>query len=434
MSPGGRRYLTGVDWAVNALDYSTKQRTGHGNSSQVLMILRDRLPESRLAEVLDRLAREYPVIAGRSARAWNLCPYWRVRAKKNQRPQLMVKHFEQYDFDRIMAESEAWVNQDFSSPRQHLRFCLMQAGEQRSCLALHFDHRLLDAFGAELMLELLARMDNGTDGEVVRRTNLTEPMRLGGWRRRFRAGRRINRRRVELIRGGFATLPAASGKPTRFQVLSFNPRQTAQIIDTAYREAGYLLLLPSLLARVTAAFDQLFGARGLKPDNYVVPITVVQRPPKTSWETLFFNHLSFLFLQIPAAAVGDRRRLVDIVRSQLYQQTRDRMAEHIVDAAMLTRIAPLPVLHWLSATTLGRMTGSFYFSCLKQTAFSQPEFLGAQVENIIHTPHMPMPPGLGVTMNLFQDRLNLTLSCGQGILHGQEEQTLINNLRQSFLF
>ncbi len=141
----------------------------------------------------------------------------------------------------------------------------------------------------------------------------------------------------------------------------------------------------------------------------------------------------FLFFQIPVTslAASDQSLALEI-RRQLYEQTKNQTAEDIYHAAMLTRIAPLPLMHWLTKIPMQGKTGSFYFSCLKESSFTRSSFFGVEVDNLLHTPHIPIPPGIGVTMNLFKQKLNLTLAFAEGLLTLSEENRLIESLRRMF--
>ncbi len=433
MKPPQKRYLTGIDWAINTLDYRARKTTGHGNSSQIILFLKDRLDAERLRPLLARTTAEMPVLQGRVARAWNLCPYWKIDSSSDSKLLLTEETRTGISRDEIVDCFQTKVNQKFTGRREHLRFHLLHVDGGRSCLAMHFDHRLLDAYGAELFLELLTRTAAGEDAGLRDKIKLVEPPSLGDWRRRFKAGQKVNRLRLALAGQETAAISLSSGrKPrfSRFQVATMAGEESARIVDNAYRQAGYLMLLPYLLACALESFDRLFRARNLAVGDYVVPVSVVRRSPETLWEDLFFNRLSFVFFQIPSrlAAAGNRDELIAALRSQLYTHLKNRLPEDFCHAAMLTRIAPLPIMNRLADIPLRGKVGSFYFSCLKESGLTSRRFLGAEIDNLLHTPHMPMPPGLGLACNLFQDKINITLSAAQGIMERSEERMLLDDL------
>ncbi|MFA7677837.1 MAG: hypothetical protein WCY34_06720 [Candidatus Omnitrophota bacterium] len=72
-----KRYLTGIDWFINALDYTLRKKTGIGNTSQVVLELGGYPDEELLNKRLEEASFEYPILFGHPARAFNLCPYWK---------------------------------------------------------------------------------------------------------------------------------------------------------------------------------------------------------------------------------------------------------------------------------------------------------------------------------------------------------------------
>ena len=75
-----KRYLTGIDWIVNALDYTAKAQSGIGNHSEVILELKNPPNHKALAEALNGFIQRIPLLNGFPSRAINLCPYWKVPA------------------------------------------------------------------------------------------------------------------------------------------------------------------------------------------------------------------------------------------------------------------------------------------------------------------------------------------------------------------
>ena len=78
---------------------------------------------------------------------------------------------------------------------RNLLFNLISQGK-RSFLGIIFDHRLLEARGAEAFLDLL-----GGESGLSLRGSLYEPSHLNKWLDKFRAGREINRVFLNLTEG-----------------------------------------------------------------------------------------------------------------------------------------------------------------------------------------------------------------------------------------
>ncbi len=435
--PLQKRYLTGIDWVVNTLDSMTKAAGGHGNSSQIILETETPLAPGRLREALDRLARALPVIYGRVARGWNLCPYWKVNSRPPHRVPLSVREIKNDNFCEALSVLKAHVNQRFENNSEHLRFLILNSQAGRSFLAMHFDHRLLDAFGAETFLELIEKFDRETENEVINRINLTESHHLDQWSRRFKGGRNTNRMQLKLSREGLAALPVkphSGNRSTHFRIICFSEEETGLIREKLNAASGgFALALPSLLAYVMEPLHNLIEHRGCGDTNYVVPVSVVRRTPDEIWEKLFFNHISFVFFQIPVGLAAFRDELTRNLQNQLYSQIKENLPDDIYHAGMLTRIAPLPVMRLLSKIPVKGKVATNYFACLKESGFSSSSFLDAGVKNLIHTPHVPVPPGLGLFFNFFQNRLNLVISHLEGLIPEEEARALADKIKEKLL-
>ncbi len=431
-----KRYLTGIDWVVNALDTMSKHAGGRGNSSQIILELEENIPPVRLRELLDRVAEALPVLGGRVARDWNLCPYWKFGNAAQTRIPLTVLRTGAEDPCEEEFALHRHVNSPFTASGEHLRFCLINRCSGTSLLGMHFDHRLLDAFGAETFLELLARFGTGRGEEVVDSIRLTEPPHLDNWGRRFIGGRNTNRMQLRLSRDGMASLPvhpSVNPRDTHFELLTFTPEQTRRIKDNLSAGAGFMLALPAMLSCMIPPLHKLMQKRGCSGPHYVIPVSLVRRTPEEIWGKLFFNHVSFIFFQIPARLAGSRQELALNLQNQLYERIKEGLPDDIYHACMLTRIAPLPLMRIFSRIPVGGRVATSYFACLKEPGFKSRRFLGTGVRNLIHTPHVPIPPGLGFFLNFFNGRLNLVVSHIDGLLQDGEARQLVSGMKKELL-
>ena len=427
-----KRYLTGIDWSVHMLHSMMRRATGAGNHSQVVLTLDGRLDPARLETVLRTAAERLPVLFGRAARDWNLCPYWRLpRAGSGRTLALAVDDTPVAGFAEALSRLEGNVNAPFAGRHEHVRFHLIADREGQTHLGMAFDHRLLDALGAETFLELLARLHDG-DREMLAAINLREPAHLTRWRQRFSSGRRVSRFLVALSRAGLRFLPDPPDLAARtvvFRVIRCDPDESARMIAAADREAGPFMFLPYVLARVIEALHPLFQRRGCGEGHYVVPVPIVQRRPDEVWRDLFFNHMSFAFFQVPVATAADPRDVMTLLRDQLYDQVQKGIPEHFHHAGMLARILPVRLLRQCARMPLQGRVGSFYFACLREAGFANATFMGLPVRSLVHTPRIPPPPGFGVCVNFFQDKASIVISCLEGILTDAELDGLAAELQ-----
>ncbi len=433
-----KRYLTGIDWVVNALDDMSRNAGGRGNSSQVVLEAREPISAPALRDALDRAAAALPLIGGRVGRALNLCPCWKYDVGMRPEIPLTVRHVDANDAAAADGFFLRHVNTPFASRRRHIRFLLVNRSDGSSALAMHFDHRLLDAFGAESFLELLNAFGSGCESDVLERISVTGPPHLDRWGRRFLGGRNTNRMQLRLSRGGMASLPlrpSVKARDTLFEITRFSPAETARIKESLSSDPGpgFMFLLPSVLARVLGPLHGLMRERGCRCDNYVIPVSVVRRAPDEVWEKLFFNHLSFLFFKTSASDVESGTGLVRNLQEQLFESIRSGVPEDIYHASMLTRIAPLPMMRLIARIPVKGRVATCCFACLKESGFRSERFLGAEIENLVHTPHVPAPPGLGISLNFFSDRMNLVLSHIDGLLRDGEAGRLTTGMKEALL-
>ena len=433
-----RRYLTGIDWSIGMLDYISRLQTGVGNLSQVILEVEGMIEPTRLTDALAKISGRLPLIHGCVARDWlNLAPYWRV-------PQLAhtaVIPLQVVDL-AIGRSSEAdslfadHVNRPLESQTQHLRFLLIRIGIERSRLGMVFDHRLFDACGAEAFLQLIQETSQGRLELIASQVRQIEPPHLNEWRRQFLGGQTVNRFRLQLAGRDVAALampPRRPGRRVRFLHDSLTPAQTSQFIEFAALETGVPILLPSAIARAVSAMHVAMPSVSQRGAQYLVAVSVDARSPDQKWEQLLFNHLSFLGFSVSPELSESTSGLVDAFRDQLWEQMRVGVPQAFQDATMLTRICP----HWI-AGRVARLTFkgqvcSFYFACLRDSAFTGDSFMGLRTINLIHTPRVPPPPGVGLCMTFFDGRLNIVLSYLDGVMEDPLAMTVLQQFKQRLI-
>ncbi len=418
-----KRYLTGIDWVVNAVDYASKAQSGIGNHSEIVLELENPPQLRTLQEALNRFIRKFPVLAGYPSRALNLCPYWKIPPVE-QTPGLRLQ-IEQVDDDSQCLSSLAnQVNAAFRNRGEHLVFILVHSGG-KSFLGMVFDHRLLDAKGAEALLHLFQQFYRGEDHLQV---SLTHPAHLNQWIEKFRAGRQLNRFLLKLTKEPLRVLPFDGRKePCKFKVVSFNPDQSARLTAAAYASAGYLMFLPYALAKSIQIIHRSFEKKGIPGATYLIPVPMDTRSKEEARKESLFNHFSFFVFKIDSSKTGDLNALLAEIKKQMYEQVKNKIPEAIINASCLMRIASLPVTNFFLKLMSKKHFASFSFSYLNN-AYQENRFMQAKVLNIFHLPRTPKPPGIGIFFNQFDNKLNVTLSYFEDLLSEEEAEQIIKSL------
>jgi len=418
-----KRYLTGIDWVINSIDYLGKSQSGVGNVSEVIMELQGQFDDKILQEALRVFLQKFPIINGLPSRDFNLCPYWKMfPQKKILLLRVNVMYLDNYANPLLPLERQ--VNEPFKHKREHLVFNLVRAGK-RNLLGLTFDHRLLDARGAEALLDLFQCYYQ--DG-VIPQVSLLEPPRLNHWAEKFKAGRQINRFFLGLSKNNPRVLPSyLSSRICKFKIISFDVERTSHVVEIAYKQAGYLMLMPFVLAKTIQTMHRVFEAKKVPDLTYLVPVSIDTRTQENLHKELFFNHMSFFFFRIKADKADDFRFLVADIKEQMYEQVKVGLPDALRNASFLLRIAPLLLVNLFLQFMSKKHFASFSFSFVG-SAYNSRKFVDEEVKNIFHLPRVPNPPGIGIFFNQFNGRLNATISYFDGMLSENEIERIAREL------
>jgi len=430
-----KRYLSGSDWVINSLDHMMKATTCAGNMALVVLAFDSVVDENEVRTQVIRFVRQFPVLQGRVSRDIKLAPYWKIPAKTEHDVMFTVHQVD----DRMSGETflpylEKSVNTPFQDDRDHLAFHLF-TGRERSMLAMAFDHRIFDARGAELFLNLFQQSVNNSGVTAAGDIVFASSSALTQWSRKFRAGRNVNRRIMSLSK---TATPAALPLPTGgnrcycYHLLSFTEQETRWITERAYAEAGYLMESPYLLSVIVQCMHELMVSKQMNAVSYLVPVTMDLRPGLDKLQEIFFNYVSYLFYQIPIQEIGDRKGLIALLKQQMYDQVKSGFPKDLVEASLLTRIAPLPVLGKLLHLPMEGKMATFAFSHLGKSSYQHSLFMANKVTNMFHMPRVPVPPGLGFFSSYYNGRLNLVISFLDGLLSDGDIRTLDTGIRGRF--
>ncbi|MDA8430409.1 MAG: hypothetical protein M0T70_14245 [Geobacteraceae bacterium] len=427
-----KRYLSGSDWVLNTLDYMMKAVTSSGNVCQIVLTLKSPLSEQQLRTALNRFVRQFPVLQGKVARDFKLTPYWKIPATMERDVRLDVSNIrENSPPEFLFSELVRHANSPFPDGDEYIDFHLFTSGG-RCVLAMRFDHRLFDARGAESFLNLFQSSldDSSLSGDMA----FTSSAELTEWKSKFLAGKNVNRAIIALSKSIPRTLPIqpAPDKGYRYRLLTFSRQETAAIYEKAYRDAGYLMESSFFLAVITQAMHELCASRPGTGSCYLIPVTMDLRPGKEPLQEVFFNHVSYLFYQIPVELAADLKGLAALFKQQMYDQVKSGFPRDLAAASLLTRIVPRGLFGKLMSFPMNGKIATFAYSHLGKSSYQSQEFMDSPIENIFHMPRVPVPPGLGFFSSQYDGRLNLVISYLDGIMTDEELEGLDVGIRRKF--
>ena len=431
-----KRHLTGIDWVISALDYQTRRITGGSNASQIVLELEGPVSEPEFRRSIHAFVQLFPVLAGRVARDWrNLAPYWRMPRNGSPIP-VAIDIVPLAPGDDPLEAAAQSINTGFSKRGERIAFRLISCSPDRHFLAMRFDHRLFDAHGAELFLDLFERWRDGrASTEAIAYPTLIEPAHLSDWMRKYAAGRPFVRKLRELSLCPLSVIPRPASLRNcgfRFHQVSFDPTETAAVTRRADQEAGFLMFSCYALAAAVQSLAPAFPGADDPKRELLVSFSTDARPIDAGLDQIFFNHLSFLLFRVPMALASDRPALMTALRTELYEQTKTGFAQNMEESTMLMRILPASLFGRLMLLPLHGELSSFGFACVGKGGFNQSTCLGAAVTNLFHMPLIPTPPGMALVVNRFRDRMNVMLCHPNGMLDDSAAQGILSRVRKLY--
>ena len=430
-----KRYLTGIDWFMHSLDHINRRACGKGTTAQVVLELKDAPDADALRERLTNAVNAFAILQGRTARSLNLAPYWSAPSKRKR---IRVR------FDVVSASDEAGVDRllyrDVVMPSEpgvcrYVWFRLVTAPDA-AYLSMAFDHRVLDGQGAETFLDFCVQ-DPEQQARIAERVVQTEPAHLTQWVKKLLAGKAFNEKLWELrdISPPRCVTGARTGavRTFRFKAMCMDGPETRHMMDTAFRQAGYLMLMPYVLANVLRTYEDVLGERLNGREHFIVPLSVSLRAPNALPATMFFNHLSFIFLDVAEGDATDVARMIATIKSQMCEQFADRFAQKSAEGLMLARILPVEIFGRVMRYYTRGNSGSLNCSVLTDTKFATSSVLGCEVSNLFHLPNPAYPPGVGAFFNVYRERFNGTLAFADDLIDPATADIFMQRLRHDLL-
>ena len=432
-----RLYLSGIDWLIATMDRHASSRTGAGNHSTLIIEFDGRLDAEALKERLDEISKALPLLFGRVSRDLvNLAPYWRTDRRARNLKLETAEAADEKAFDGIL---RATLNRPFSGKREHLRFALVRRGNRGDALLMTFDHKILDAKGAEMFLRLLS--DDGWRETLAETAEAAENGRdpvLRDWREQFESGKTVQRKMIAASKEGcFGASDTAENPKNRppasarsefgAAFAEFDSETTPRISRAAERNAGFMMETPFLLA-VSATALRNATAPGTDIRCFVpVPLDTRSKPP--SPKETFFNHHSFVFFHFDVGKDASLKEISHGIRAQLMEAVADDFPAEMERATRPLRIFPKILMAKAMDLPFDGKICSFAFANVGVSAAPE-EILGLKVESIRHMPRTPSPPGLGMFFNSRGGKLAATVSADSALWPAETAEKTIDEIEK----
>lgn len=433
-----KRYLTGIDWVVGAMDHDARIAGGSGAISQAVLDIQGHIESAALQDAIEKVSQRFPLIHGRVARDWlNLAPYWKYpRQSPASALQLTTLTLDEHQNEEAHEALVAHANTPLAHDREHLRFLLIHQGPSRTHLGMVFDHRLLDAFGAEAFLHLINLAWQDQLETVAAHVKVTEPAQLDHWPRRFKSGKVLTGLFHEMKNRTVAALQMpAQGRPRKVKFMhdQLTQEQSQAFSKIASQEIRAPIILPAAAARAMDAMRQTFPTFPLTGEHLLLFTSVTQRQPGREMESLFFNPFAFLGFWADFKPALKIRELANAFRDQLFEYMKLNVPAAMMDASALGRIFPLSLVSRISKDIGGGRLCSLYFACLRETGYPNTTFMGKPIHNLVHTPLAFCPPGLNLCMTWHNNHFNLVLAYVENTMSDAQATQMLATFKASLL-
>jgi len=395
-----KMYAGGMDWVAAGLNAQCAQMPGEGNSFLVILEISSSFSFDLLTSAVNDCIKEKNLpLNGCWKRAWHLAPYW----KYNESSGIIIDRKPLSDFVQDMTE---YANTPL--PHQHGVSIRLFEAETHSVIAFKFSHLLFDGVGAEYFIRAL--LTNDKDGEFDR-FHGNPSANLNRWGTLFASGQRINRfsRAIssEMKRKNEQTFKSST-HPSGFIVERFDYKQISTCIEAKY---GMFSICAALAGVAAKSFSE--WKRELHPGvphEVLLQISVNQRQRNDERSKIFFNQWSLIPTFFPVfLPESDISNWILHAKKQMASAVENSLCRDFENANLPLRILPPSVMGKFVLTRFKRGAGDAMFSFISSDIIPR-QWMGNQIENVVHVPTVPISPGLGLFFTAYGNHLNLVIS------------------------
>jgi len=423
--PDSKYKLGGSDVLMRALDYISSSGDGSGNTCHAALLLNGDENSDKIEGLVKSNAALKMLSQCRVKKSMPLSmPYWVIDKQSRLslvwlKPQPEAKDLESFIMPVI----------DMGGELLRVSLCKLAAG--KLVLLLSWQHTLLDAHGAELLLsELAGEKDlNIFPAETSKKKGGTKVPFI----RQLASFRRVGSKLRQLAEGdgGSNTLaqPFAAGKkalnaPPQRIYLALSRIETEQLWEAASKMNADLFRSAFLLALSARSVSNYLRMQSSEANQFLVCVPHDQRK-KGSLRQVAHNRLTVLFFRLLRSDLeSGLQTSVSNIISQMEQLIKGDFPGDFSRFLLFCRRLPSALYAYILQSPMKQKAfASFCFSYTGKT--SLPNAVGANdILDFKHYPPNIDPPGLSVVAFEHKNQLRLCLSFSRSLINSQEQRAL----------
>jgi len=416
--------LTGADAFLLAFDAETRRRNRSSHLSQIVLRLGPGFDAERFEKTLRTVVDANPILRAPIRRAGLIGKAeYRLDLAARSRGPIFERHDATApppggwaDAVSLPALFEARLNEMHERGRGGLlRADAVRYADGRTDLCLTWLHMLLDGWGSERFVELLAACGEGSRSpeDIPDADRPGAPPDVALPATQSERGDMAMAWQSWMSNLGKRTVRSPAGpehgarQDLAIDRVHFSEADGAIATKRASDLAGFLTPMIFYLGAAIRAHHAVLRERGTVPESYVVPLPVNLRP-KGAGGGIFRTRVSLLWFQVSSSGVDDLEGLLTQLKEQRRRAIRERMIENGVAAMDYARMAPSRLYGKMARRGLRGELCSFFFAWTGEFCPGLDHFFGAPVEDGFGVPSVPASPGSGLVLSLHRGRFGYT--------------------------
>jgi len=387
-----KQTLSGSDYFHLLLDRKMLRNGLVGNISRIHLELEPSAGLIAIAEQLDQNPTFQSVSQLQVEHRWPLLPFWK-KEKGEGKNVLVQLGLSKPEFNSTVLNRKV----DNENGLVFIDLCELEDGTKHVVISMH--HVLFDHQGMMNFLHALA--DDSKTFPLfpeVEKTSALQTLKNAAYMTVYMLSRSS---------GKLGTLADKNLKPTsipKFKVIELSEEETTQIEKNAWQAGSRIGQSAFYISATAQIVNQTLQNRNQNPPYLWFSVPNDQRKKGTAGH-LVSNQLSFFFFRLNTEELTTTETAVSSINKQLKAQIKDRITERYTDLLNSLRLMPMPIYEAMVDLASNGKMSSFGFSDLGTDKIHLSEFLGAKIENTLHYPPVPSPPGFNVVVSKTNGKL-----------------------------